>query len=421
MIRLQQLDVRGAVGVLFLFLVGCSQGPAALKSDRASYDIALQRSENEQLLLNLVRIRYREEVSFLTVSSVSAHFRYTISPDFFVRLNEGMGNVFGLGSDNSLYEVSEEPTITYSPLQGDDFANRIATEIDTETIALLFRGNWSMETLMRLTIERIGHLHNFPTGPGNTGWTKESYEKFIQLVALLQQLQDDAGVRFVTQYRKGLVVADAIPAEGLSAAAHILARKENHTLSRAKDGTFEIRKPARPVLVMEAACPNKEAADTVNSSLRIQPEQKPLPDGRVVERMAITRFGDLYTQDLEELGLAVVPVQVRSFLSVLYYVAAGIDVPDSHVKKGIVKTYRDVEGNIVDRRALTKDLLDVKSSLVRPSSAYVAVSYRGRWFYIDDADVPSKDTIALLGLIFALHTKEVGQSEPVLTLPVRGN
>ncbi|NOZ23238.1 MAG: hypothetical protein GXP25_19360 [Planctomycetes bacterium] len=413
-------NLRCAVVMVLPFSVffGCSQGPSALKSDRPSYNMAIQRTENEQMLLNLVRVKYREQVSFLTVSSVSAHFRYTISPDIFVRLNEGAGNIFGLGSDNSPYEVSEEPTITYTPLQGDEFASRIATEIDMETIALLFRSEWKIETLMRLTIQRIGPLHDLPTGKQNTGWTRASYDRFIELATLWQKLQDEGNLRFLTLYRKGIVVASGIPADKLSAASEILARKENHTLHRVDDGTFEIRKPARPVLVMEAAYSSEEVADKVDALLGIKPKRTRTPDGRVVERIAITRFGDPYTDDLGELGLGVVPVQVRSFLNVLYYVAAGIEVPESQVEKGVVKTYLDSEGHAVDRRALTKDMLNVKSSILRPRSAYVAVSYRGRWFYIDDTDIRSKDTFALIGLIFALHSGQIGSNQPLLTIPV---
>ena len=109
------------------------------------------------------------------------------------------------------------------------------------------------------------------------------------------------------------------------------------------------------------------------------------------------------------------------FINIMYYISAAIEVPESDAGDGTVRTYRDAQGRPVDRRLLTQDLLNVKCRLLRPRSAYVSVNYRGRWFYIDDDDVQSKDTFALLGLIFSLHSGEATSTHPVLTLPVGGN
>ncbi|MGB1881610.1 MAG: hypothetical protein ACPHTD_12920, partial [Gammaproteobacteria bacterium] len=61
-----------------------------------------------------------------------------------------------------------------------------------------------------------------------------------------------------------------------------------------------------------------------------------------------------------------------------------------------------------------------KSQETRPASAAVAVNYRGHWFYIDDSDIDSKSTFALLGQLFALQSDADKTGAPVLTLPVGG-
>jgi hypothetical protein len=55
----------------------------------------------------------------------------------------------------------------------------------------------------------------------------------------------------------------------------------------------------------------------------------------------------------------------------------------------------------------------------RASSAYVAVNYRGQWFYINDSDQQSKATFALVLGVLRLDfaRQKIGTTGPVLTLP----
>ncbi|MFQ5503151.1 MAG: hypothetical protein ACE5EQ_12795, partial [Phycisphaerae bacterium] len=49
---------------------GCQLGPAALRVSQSQYNNAIQQTSAEQLLLNLVRLMYRESPMFLEVGSV---------------------------------------------------------------------------------------------------------------------------------------------------------------------------------------------------------------------------------------------------------------------------------------------------------------------------------------------------------------
>ena len=62
----------------------------------------------------------------------------------------------------------------------------------------------------------------------------------------------------------------------------------------------------------------------------------------------------------------------------------------------------------------------VHSSASRPKNAYIAVPYRGAWFYIADNDLNSKSTYALMTLLFALQSGERKTTAPALTLPIGG-
>jgi hypothetical protein len=71
-----------------LFLLGCSLllatgcaslGSRALKGERVNFNAALQQTADEQLLLNLVRLRYRDTPAFLEVTSISTQSQFQTS------------------------------------------------------------------------------------------------------------------------------------------------------------------------------------------------------------------------------------------------------------------------------------------------------------------------------------------------------
>jgi hypothetical protein len=116
-----------------------------------------------------------------------------------------------------------------------------------------------------------------------------------------------------------------------------------------------------------------------------------------------------------------IQVQPRSTLQVLVYLANGVEVPDEHAKCGLVQPEVDSEGHPFDPREITRGLFEVHASKGHkpPSCAYIAVKYRGWWYYIDDSDLTSKVTF---GLMLYLSRLDFGSRHavggPVLTLPV---
>src|SRR5262249_30616635 len=56
---------------------GCSIGPQTLPTDRIRYNEAVKTSTEEQLLLNIVRLRYTDTPSSLGVSSLAEQYELT--------------------------------------------------------------------------------------------------------------------------------------------------------------------------------------------------------------------------------------------------------------------------------------------------------------------------------------------------------
>ncbi len=53
----------------------------------------------------------------------------------------------------------------------------------------------------------------------------------------------------------------------------------------------------------------------------------------------------------------------------------------------------------------------------RPTDAFVAVRYRGRWFFVPSDDRPSKPAFGILTYIFQLQAPKASSAGPVLTVP----
>jgi len=108
----------------------------------------------------------------------------------------------------------------------------------------------------------------------------------------------------------------------------------------------------------------------------------------------------------------------RSLLGAMFYLSQSVETPRADREHGLVPITRDDAGEVFDRVDLTGDLLRIRSDSHRPERAFVAVPYRGSWFYLADDDLSSKSTFGLLAQLFNLQAGDVDATAPVLTLPV---
>ena len=94
----------------------------------------------------------------------------------------------------------------------------------------------------------------------------------------------------------------------------------------------------------------------------------------------------------------------RSTAQVYFYLANGIEIPPEHIEEGLVHPPLVPDGTPFDTRAVTTDLFTVHACKGHkpPPNAYLAVKYRGYWYYIDDRDDASKKTFALVLMLSRL-------------------
>ena len=167
--------------VIFI-LSGCqsSLGPNVVKETHPGYNSAVASTLDHQMLLNLVRLKYRDEAYFLKVSSITASMSFSGS--------FGVSSSFDLAPSGNLVKpdfgvgYTDKPTITYQPVQGEDFLENVLSGISLDSIMVLTQSGWSIERVFGLCVERTNGLLNAPTASGPTPLHEPQFKQFKQLL-----------------------------------------------------------------------------------------------------------------------------------------------------------------------------------------------------------------------------------------------
>jgi hypothetical protein len=402
------------VGVLAVVGSGCVLGPTALEVSRVQYNEVIGKTTDEQLLLNLVRLQYRESPLFLDVGSVSAQFEFAEGASISGTMNEGPNpvnpDVLGLGATTTL---SEKPTITFAPLQGRDFVSQLLSPLTPEAILQLSHSGWSIDRVLRLTVQRINGLDNASRASGPTPDDAPEYEDFARVSQALRELQKQ-GLLIIGYELREEPTGISIPIGAASVTDVIDAQSRGYAVRVDPTGPNLLLTGRSDVLVWripDAAVGSPEVREIVEL-LGLDPRQqcytvkvsiggRPEPGVSPGERKQVN-------------------IATRSLMGALFYLSQAVEVPEAHRSAGVVTNTRTPEGEAFDWAHVTGDLLRIHSQRTPPRHAAVAVRYRGYWFSIDDRDLTSKSTFGFLRQLFALQAGAIETKAPVLTLPVGG-
>ena len=107
----------------------------------------------------------------------------------------------------------------------------------------------------------------------------------------------------------------------------------------------------------------------------------------------------------------------RSMMEIMQVAAKEVQVPEQDVERGTAAPNQTTGLSSPD---VASDWLVIKSSKSQPSNSILKIEYRGHWFYIEDSDLRSRETFAMLNALFAVVGGTVPGAHPVLTLPVGG-
>jgi hypothetical protein len=389
-------------------------GPNTIADARFDYNEAIVRSFDNQMLLNLVRLRYQDSILFLDLTSVVASYTRKVavgaSTDVQVPTSTNPTSV-GLGANGGVTWI-ESPTISYAPLQGEDFAKRLLAPIQPSSILLLSRSGWGLERLLVCTVQQLNELPNALSIGGVAPRQVKHFREFRRVASLLRELQEEGYIQINTladQPEEVAVTAGPIPmdASARQRAAEILSLLN---VTRKVPGMTEPTKPAEPTNVPPA--PSSSAA--------------PAPSGTATPAEAPGTekdTGGVRAVPLESGGFPRNPARVmltgRSILGVMTFLAQQVDVPAEHLRQGVAHQTLGSDGKPFDWNEISGGMFRVRSSAEKPEHAYLEVFYRGYWFYIDDTDIESKSTYTLLAQLFSLQSASGTMQTPVLTIPTR--
>lgn len=353
------------LALITLLLTGCQvssklamNGPGG----RVAYNETIQKGTAEQMLLNIVRLRYFDSPMFLDVATVTSQFTYKNSAGTSIQLpGFDTANPVSLRGDTSW---QNQPTIQYSPLEGKSFASQLMQPIDLKTLQQLIYTGWDIDRLFRLVVQTINDIPNAPLAASPANDKLIEFEKFYEITRLLRHFQ------LSMKLRVGIVPGTSNETQAMQISFPI--------------GTEEGRRLAK---LLNEHVEHEEGYYVATFQL------------------GFNKSGEI----------GILP---RSLLGAMYYASLGVYLPSKDIQSGAAffpKVMNDPEYN------WQKDLgslLNVCWSKREPREAHVKVRYRNKWFFIDDRDMNSKKTFILLQQLYSLKSMDVVQSPPILTIPL---
>ena len=349
-------------------MAGCShQGPTTILADRFDYAMAIGDSFKEQNLMNIVRLRYGDWPVFLNVQQVVAAYSWEQEGTLSSSLKSpfsGESDVIGGAVTGTFIE---RPTITYSPLTGEEFARNLLTPIRPSVLLTLIESGWPADLLFHVAVESANDLRN--TGY-NAGEFSKGDEGFKRLSRLLRQLQ----------------VANAL-------VIHATGGDE-------KPSTLEL---GFRTGAMSPDLRNEYAK--VKALLGLDPNAN--------------SFAVVFETGVVEPGT--IALKTRSVLLLMVVLATYVDVPDAHIASGRTPELHrhrglPADGGEANRLGpeLVAPLMQIHSGPTAPLDSFVAVEYRRVSYWINDNDWQSKRVFNVLLLLSTATETGSGAAPPLV-------
>ena len=168
---------------------GCASH-STLALDRAvmAYDRGVVDLVSKLLLMNIARAYRDEPMHFTTVSSIAATYNVQISGGIGPAATGEYGYLpmpFISGTSG------ENPTLSLTPMQGEEFTQRLLTPFEESKLTMLLRQGYDVDALLRLIAAEIfvteaGRERSCSNRPGD----RAGYVAFRRMVAHLSSVQD---------------------------------------------------------------------------------------------------------------------------------------------------------------------------------------------------------------------------------------
>jgi len=335
-------------------LAACgSIGPKTMDRDQLDYGRSVGNSWKNQMLTNLVRLRYVDMPVFVDVGQIVSG--YTLETQ--VSAEVGFSNSFtggdaqGVGAGG---KFTDRPTITYMPKTGEDYLRSLLEPVEPRSLLSLVLAGYSSELLFTWAVESINGRKNYSMVAGKA---RQADPEFTEYVKLLQELQDAAAISFELENDP----------------------KTGHDI----------------IMVMD------------NDGL---PEAIQAKRKRVGELLGLSqnlsRYRVMYAPYSSDGGI--LAMQTRSIMQMLIALSGFIDIPPEN--RSFASSGYDVPSGVTRP-------FHVHSGPDRPEDKFAQINYKGDWYWIENHDLQSKRVFTLMLFLTTLTNYEGDKNAPVLTIP----
>jgi len=308
---------------LFVLSSCSSIGPRTVVHDRFDYTGALADSWKQQMLINMVKVRYGDTPVFLDVASIISGYTLetavNVSGEY---ASPGRGDTFaGL---NARGTFTDRPTITYMPLSGEKFARSLMKPLPLPAMMSLIQAGYPIDMVLRLCVHSVNGVKN---RFGGAARARAADPEFYPLLERLRKIQDSGAI--------GLRVQKTNEMEG------VLMSIRGKVDASVEEDRLWVRK-----------------------TLGIDP---------AVDEFKVV-YGSIAKDDKEIAMLS------RSMLEIIIDLASYIEVPVVHVEEKQVNPTMPEE---MVQGVSVPLLIKIHSSTEKPENAFIAVSYQNYWFWIN--------------------------------------
>jgi len=339
-----------------LMVAACQTiGPGSVQRDRLDYAGAIASSWREQMLLNIVKLRYFDAPVFLEVSSVISSYTLQSEVSLAARIFphsrvDSYGNLGATGT------YTDRPTISYTPVTGEKYIDKLLRPIPPQAIFAMIQAGHPADYILSLTVRAINDVYNYSAAPARTRREDPAFYQVIEAIRRIQQ----AGALGVRVEKRG---------------------KEERTL----------------VFFRNKVDPDVEKdIGFVRDTLEINPDTK-----EIVLTFGLTRRrGDEIT------------LLTRSMWEILAELSSGVEVPEQDTAEGRATATPRLSG-----RPRTLPIAHIHASSEQPANAYIAARYRDHWFWIDDRDLGSKRVFTFLMVFSSIAETGAVPQAPIITIP----
>ena len=345
--------IRMLILALFLFCSACSSmGPQTITNDKFNYNSTIATSSREQMLGNLVRMRYAETPTFLRVSSVISQYTRGASVSAGVGANSSASGDDTASASGRL-RWSDRPVITYTPIAGQQFVQDLLTAPNPGRLLEMMQAGWPHDLVIRTSILSVNGVDNSITLPSRS---RQADAEFFEMFRLWASLANSDLLRLRrTSQAKGT---------GL---------------------TLYVAPESRPELASDL--------QRFREILSLDPD--------ITEYQVV--FGKVPRTD----EIAILTASLWDTMTIL---AWQISVPPEHIEAGRTgKTFTSSHPNYLTP-------IDVRYSRKEPDDAYASVYMHNHWFYIDQNDLKSKRVFTFLELMMNLTETDVASQAPIMTI-----